>query len=45
MSESTIYRARNPGGFYDQLAHGRRFDWLTPVPLPRAAPYRLFKVS
>src|SRR3546814_7041084 len=23
MPESTVYRARSPGGFYDQLAHGR----------------------
>ena len=45
MAESTIYRARNPGGFYDQLAHGRRFDWLTPLPLPRGAPYRLYRVA
>jgi hypothetical protein len=44
MAESTIYRARNPGGFYDQLAHGRSFAWLTPVPLPRGAPYRLFAI-
>ena len=45
MAESTIYRSRNPGGFYDQLARGKRFDWLTPLPLPRKSPYRLFRVS
>ncbi|RDE04745.1 AcrB/AcrD/AcrF family protein [Sphingomonas aracearum] len=44
MSESTVYRARNPGGFYDQLASNARFDWLTPVPLPRGAPFRLFRI-
>ena len=45
MAESTNYRARNPGGFYDQLAHGRDFDWLTPLPLPRGSPFRLFRID
>ncbi|SFP86123.1 hypothetical protein [Sphingomonas rubra] len=45
MAESTIYRARNPGGFYDQLAHGRRFAWLQPVPLRRGLPYRLYRIA
>ena len=45
MAESTIYRSRNPGGFYDQLAHNRTFAWLAPLPLPRRSPYRLFRVS
>ncbi|SEM91823.1 hypothetical protein SAMN05192583_1516 [Sphingomonas gellani] len=45
MAESTIYRARNPGGFYDQLARGRKFDWLTPLPLPRGSPLRLFRIG
>lgn len=45
MSESTIYRARNPGGFYDQLAKGTRFDWLERVPLPRGAPYQLYRID
>ncbi|MCP3736367.1 AcrB/AcrD/AcrF family protein [Sphingomonas sp. RP10(2022)] len=44
-SESTNYRARNPGGFYDQLAHGQVPAWLTPLPLPRNSPLRLFKVD
>ena len=44
MAESTIYRARNPGGFYDQLARGRRFAWLSPVPLRRGLPYRLYRI-
>ena len=44
-SESTNYRARNPGGFYDQLAHGKTPAWLTPLPLPRNSPLRLFKVD
>jgi len=44
-SESTNYRARNPGGFYDQLAHGEVPAWLTPLPLPDDSPLRLFKVD
>ena len=44
MAESTIYRTRNPGGFYDQLAHGTTFDFLTPLPLPRGSPLRLFRI-
>jgi hypothetical protein len=44
MSESTVYRARNPGGFYDQLAHGKTFDWLQPLPLPRKSPFRLWRI-
>lgn len=44
-SESTNYRARDPGGFYDQLAHGEVPAWLTPLPLPKGSPLRLFKVD
>jgi hypothetical protein len=45
MAESTIYRARNPGQFYDRLAHGETFDWLAPLPLPRGSPFRLFRIN
>lgn len=45
MTESTIYRARHPGGFYDRLAKGETFPWLTSVPLPRGAPYRLYRID
>ena len=45
MAESTVYRARSPGQFYDQLARGKRFDWLTPLPLPKGSPVRLFRIS
>ena len=45
MAESTIYRARNKGGFYDRLARGQRFPWLTRLPLPRNSPYALYRVS
>ena len=44
MAESTIYRARNPGGFYDQMAHGKTPAWLEPLPLPRKSPLRLFRI-
>ena len=45
MAESTVYRDRAPGGFYDRLAHGETFDWLTPVPMPKGSPLRLFRIS
>lgn len=44
LAESTVYRARAPGGFYDQLAHGRVPDWLEPVALPPGSPYRLWRI-
>jgi hypothetical protein len=45
MAESTVYRARNPGGFYDQLAHGQTPAWLEPVPMPKGSPFRLFRIE
>src|SRR3546814_17642374 len=45
MPESTVYRARSPGGFYDQLAHGKRFDWLEPVAMPAKSPIRVWKIK
>jgi hypothetical protein len=45
MSEATIYRARNPGGFYDRMAHGQKFGWLTQLPLRKGAPYRLYRID
>ncbi len=45
MSESTVYRARSPKGFYAQLASGKKFDWLEPVPLPRESPLLLWRVK
>ncbi len=44
MNESTVYRARNPNGFYAQLAAGRKFDWLEPVPLPGESPLLLWRI-
>jgi hypothetical protein len=45
MSESTIYAAQNPKGFYVQLAKGRVPDWLEPVTLPARSPYKLWRVK
>ncbi|WP_457310050.1 AcrB/AcrD/AcrF family protein [Sphingomonas sp. UYAg733] len=45
MAESTVYRARNPGGFYDQLATGKVPAWLKPLPLPKKSPFRLFRID
>jgi len=44
LSESTIYRAEAPRGFYARLASGRTPDWLEPVPLPENSPYRMWRV-
>lgn len=45
MAEATNYRVRGRGGFYDRLARRESFAWLSPVPLPRGAPYRLYRIS
>ena len=45
MAESTIYRVRAPGGFYDQLAHRKEFDWLEPLPMPAKSPLRLWRIK
>jgi hypothetical protein len=45
LSESTIYRAEAPNGFYGQLLRGRVPAWLTPVTLPRDSPYRMWRVA
>ncbi|PCG09837.1 hypothetical protein COA17_05685 [Sphingomonas ginsenosidimutans] len=45
MTESTNYRAEAPKGFYSQLAHGARFDWLEPVAVPGPSPFRAFRIE
>ena len=45
MAESTNYRARAPGGFYDRMARGWTPSWLTPLPLPKGSPLRLYRIS
>lgn len=44
MSESTVYRADAPAGFYSRLAQGYAPGWLTPVPLPENSPYKMWRV-
>ena len=44
LSESTIYRAKAPKGFYVQLARGQVPDWLAPVALPKDSPFRMWRV-
>jgi hypothetical protein len=44
LSESTIYRAEAPQGFYVQLTRGQVPAWLDPVRLPDDSPYRMWRV-
>jgi hypothetical protein len=44
MSESTIYRADTPNGFYSQLVQGRVPAWLEPVQLPGDSPFKMWRV-
>ena len=44
LSESTIYRAEAPNGFYVQLTRGQVPDWLERVPLPSDSPYMMWRV-
>lgn len=44
MSESTVYRTRGKGGFYDRLAHNQVPAWLEPLPLPKGSAFRLFRI-
>jgi len=45
LSESTVYSADAPKGFYVQLANGRVPDWLEPVQLPKDSPFKMWRVS
>jgi hypothetical protein len=44
MSETTLYRARGPNGFYAQLVKGQVPRWLEPVMLPARSPLRLWRI-
>ncbi|MDV3458750.1 AcrB/AcrD/AcrF family protein [Sphingomonas sp. HF-S4] len=44
LSETTVYRARNPNGFYGQLHRGQVPSWLEPVALPAKSPFRLWRI-
>jgi hypothetical protein len=45
MSETTIYRADAPKGFYVQLVKGQTPTWLEPIELPTGSPYRMWRVK
>jgi len=45
LSETTVYRARWPHGFYARLEAGKTPQWLVPVPLPKDSPFRLWAVK
>ena len=45
MSESTIYKAQNPKGFYMQLVKGEVPGWLEPVALPARSPFMLWRIK
>jgi len=45
MSETTVYRARWPQGFYAQLIKGQVPAWLTPLPLPAGSPFKLWAIA
>ena len=44
-SESTIYKAEKPNGFYAQLEKGSVPNWLKPVALPQGSPYTMWEVQ
>ncbi len=44
MSESTVHRYRHKTGFYARLAKGEKFNWLTPVPMPKGSPLLLWAI-
>jgi hypothetical protein len=44
LSESTMYSAAAPKGFYMQLAKGTVPAWLEPVALPKNSPYKMWRV-
>jgi hypothetical protein len=44
-STTTIFMSEAPGGFYGQLQRGQVPGWLTPVPLPKDSPYKMWRVA
>jgi drug/metabolite transporter superfamily protein YnfA len=44
MSETTIYSAEAPKGFYAQINAGKVPAWLQPVALPKDSPYKMWRV-
>jgi hypothetical protein len=44
MSETTIYSAEAPKGFYAQINAGKVPAWLQPITLPKDSPYKMWRV-
>lgn len=44
MSETTVYAAEAPRGFFVQLRNGQVPAWLAPIALPGNSPYKLWRV-
>jgi hypothetical protein len=44
-STTTIFMAETPKGFYGQLERGQVPGWLTPVPLPKDSPFKMWRVT
>jgi hypothetical protein len=44
-STTTIFASEAPNGFYTQLSKGQVPSWLTPVPLPRDSPFKMWRVA
>jgi hypothetical protein len=44
-STTTIFQSETPQGFYAQLERGQVPKWLTPVPLPKNSPFKIWRVT
>jgi hypothetical protein len=44
MSQTTIFMAEAPKGFYGQLERGEVPHWLQPIPLPKGNPLKIYRV-
>jgi len=44
MSQTTIFMAEAPKGFYGQLERGQVPHWLQPIPLPKGNPLKIYRV-
>ena len=44
-STTTIFMAEAPRGFYAQLQRGDVPKWLSPIPLPKDSPFRIWRVA
>jgi hypothetical protein len=44
FSETTVYTATAPKGFYAQLAKGQVPAWLAAIELPKNSPYKMWRV-